>query len=230
MSDLAERLGIAKSTLHHVLAALTAGGWVERDPASLEVTLGLRAWEVGQAYVRAQTLSQRAQPFMDAVRDDLGETVRLAVLSAQDNVCIAKSQGTHPLVFDQRVGARLPAHATGLGKALLAGLTPSEVDVLYRDYAFEPFTEHTITDLDALQQELQLIRARGWASDDGEFILGVNCIALPVRSRDGDVVAALSVSVPSARFTEGHQARTHELLATAARSLSDRLGRDVDLS
>lgn len=229
MSELAAELAIPKSSLHHVLVALTGAGWLERDASTSELSLGLRAWEVGQAYGVAKTLSQRAQPFMDGVRDELGETVRLAVLSGTDNVLIAKSDGVHTLVFDQRVGARLPAHATGLGKALLSGLAPSEVDDLYTDYVFEPFTVNTLTSVAAISRELDVIRSRGWAEDDGEYILGIRCIAYPVLARDGRLIAALSVSVPTARFTSAHQDTTHHLLKNAATELGARLGGETDL-
>jgi len=137
MTEIASRLDLPKSTVHHILAALVEFGWVERDPESLRISLGLRAWEVGQAYDLAQSLSQRARSFMDQVRDETGETVRLAVRSGSDQVCMAKSVGPQTLVFDQRVGARLPCHATGLGKALLSGLEATEVETLY-PHGLEP--------------------------------------------------------------------------------------------
>jgi DNA-binding IclR family transcriptional regulator len=230
MSDIALRLGIAKSSLHHVLAALIESGWIERDEASKEVSLGLRTWEVGQAYEVAKTLSQRAQPFIDHVRDELNETVRVAVLSGLDNVCIGKSLGSHTLVFDQRVGARLPAHATGLGKALLSGFDDAEIARLYDGYVFEPFTEHTLVSVDDLTADLAAARRRGWTEDNGEFILGIRCIAVPVRSREGQVTAALSVSVPSPRFTEEHQTKTLRLLSEASEQLSIRIAGEVPLA
>ena len=230
MSDLASQLGIPKASLHHVLAALLDAGWIEREPIMKNITLGLRAWEVGHAYDVAQSLSQRAQPFMDAVRDELGETVRLAVLSGRDNVCLAKSEGRHTLVFDQRVGARLPAHATGLGKALLSGLSKDQVAELYANFAFEPFTEHTLTSIPSLEKALAVVRERGWAEDNGELILGIRCIALPVRSRSGQVLAALSTSVPSARFSEELREKVLQQLTTAAHSLSERIGEEVALT
>lgn len=230
MSDIAARLGIAKSSLHHVLGALIDVGWLERNETTKEVSLGIGVWEVGQAYEVAKTLSQRAQPFIDAVRDQLGETVRVALLSGTSNVCVAKASGERTLVFDQRVGARLPAHATGLGKALLSGLSDDEVRALYDGYLFEPFTEHTIMTVDDLVADLREARSRGFAEDRGEFILGIHCIAYPVTRRDGTTVAALSVSVPNARFDDEHRRRTLAALAGAADGLSQRLTAEVALA
>ncbi len=228
LTQIASELGLPKSSVHHVLSALLEFGWVERDE-NLRMTLGLRAWEVGQAYDLAQTLSQRARPFMDDVRDRLAETVRLAVLSGSDQVCIAKSPGPQALVFDQRVGARLPCHATGLGKALLLGLQDGEIDALYAD-GLEQFTEATLRDVAALKAELAAARAAGYAEDHGEYILGIRCVAVPVRSRDDQVVAALSVSGPLRRFDDEHTHAAAEALREAADQLSQRLGDETELS
>lgn len=229
LTELAGRLDLPKSSVHHVVSALVEMGWLERDPSSLRLTLGLRAWEVGQAYDLAQTLSQRARPFMDAVREGIGETVRLAVRSGSDQVCIAKSLGPHTLVFDQRVGARLPCHATGLGKALLTGLPDDAVAALYPG-GLEQFTETTLADVPALEAELAVARERGYAEDDGEYILGIRCVAVPVHSRTGEVVAALSVSGPTRRFDDAHVAVCRTALVEAATALGVRLGEETELS
>lgn len=224
LTEVATRLGLAKSSVHHILAALADAGWIERDGESMRVSLGLRAWEVGMAYDTAQTLSQRAKPYMDAVRDGTGETVRLAVRSGSDNVCMAKSPGVHRLVFDQRVGARLPCHSSGLGKALLTGLTDAQIAELYDGPDLEVFTETTISDVPSLQSAVAQARDRGWAEDNGEYILGIRCVAVPVGNRSGDVVAALSVSGTTSQLDDEQAARCRDLLIEAARDLSARLG------
>lgn len=224
LTEVATQLGLAKSSAHHILAALADAGWIERDPETMRVTLGLRAWEVGVAYDTAQTLTQRAMPFMDAVRDETGETVRLAVRSGTDHVCVAKSPGTHRLVFDQRVGARLPCHCSGLGKALLTGLTDEQIAELYGGPELEIYTETTIPDVASLQAAVGQARARGWAEDNGEYILGIRCVAVPVHNRVGDVVAALSVSGTTAQFSTAQARRCRDLLIEAANELSSRLG------
>ncbi|NEE04714.1 IclR family transcriptional regulator [Phytoactinopolyspora halotolerans] len=229
LTEVADALDLPKSSVHHILTALNEFGWVERDPDTLRVTLGLRAWEVGQAYDLAQSLSQRARTYMDQVRDKLSETVRLAVRSGSDQVCIAKTQGPHKLVFDQRVGARLPCHATGLGKALLTGLDDTEIDALY-PAGLERFTENTVADLPALKAELATAREAGYAEDYGEYILGIRCVAVPVRSRGDQVVAALSVSGPTRQFTDAHVHESIEALRAAAASLGLRLGDETELT
>jgi DNA-binding IclR family transcriptional regulator len=230
MTDMADELGLPKSSMHHLLAALEKRGWIERVPANREFVLGIRAWEVGRKYGTAQTLGQRAQAEMDRVRDDLEETVRLAVRSGRENVLIAKSQGKQPLVFDQPVGARLPAYATGLGKALLLGLSPAELDELYAGAEFEPFTENTNTSLKALRADLARSRARGWAEDAGEYMLGVRCVAVPVLAADGSVVAALSVSAPTVRLTDERLLVIKDALLDAATAINSRFGSTLSVT
>lgn len=229
LTTIASSLGLPKSSVHHVLGALIDRGWVERD-ADLRLSLGLRAWEVGQAYDHAQTLSQRARGFMDEVRDEIDETVRLAVLSGQGQVCIAKSPGSHTLVFDQRIGARLPAHATGLGKALLSGLDEAQLDALYPGGELEQFTETTMADLAALKADLARARELGYAEDHGEYILGIRCVAVPVLSRDEQIVAALSVSGPVHRFDDEHIHAALTALQDAAQKLQKRISDDISQS
>ncbi|WP_198664445.1 IclR family transcriptional regulator [Jiangella endophytica] len=223
LTDIAEKLQLPKSTAHNLLASLTRTGWLERDPRTREFSLGVRAWEIGHAYLTLKPLTQRAQPVMDSLRDLLGETVRLSVLVDQDNLCVAKSPGPHPLIFDQPVGARLPAHATGLGKALLSGLSAAEIHALYAEDALDVFTTSTVSTVDELQQQLDRVRSQGWAEDHGEYVPGIRCVAVPIRDDEEAVVGAMSVSFPVDRFdAEAEQARSS--LLQAAAEVSRRLG------
>jgi DNA-binding IclR family transcriptional regulator len=186
--------------------------------------LGIRAWQAGNAYLRAVDLAERARPHMERVRDGLGETVQLAVLDGRHNVYVAKVDGRQLLALASAVGRRLAAHATGVGKVLLADLPVAQRRELLSGHSLERFTEHTLTDLDRLEEQFALIRERGYSVDDEEYTLGVRCVAVPVRDHTGRAVAAMSVSVPTIRFD---QARADEALArltTAATDLSAALG------
>lgn len=225
LTDIAENLGIPKSSAHSVLGSLTRAGWLERDSRTREFSLGVRAWEIGHAYLTLKPLTQRAQPVMDALRDHLGQTIRLSVLVDRDNLCVAKSTGHYPLIFDQPVGARLPAHATGLGKALLGGLSPAQIRARYPVNVLDAYTSSTVRDLDALVAQVEIGRRRGWVEDHGEYVPGIWCVAVPVRDDRGAVVGAMSVSFPAERFeAESEQARS--ALQQAAVEVSRRLGAD----
>ena len=228
--EIADALGYPRSSLHGLLRTMSEGGWLELDPLTRRYLLGIRNWEAGNAYLRAIDLAERAHPHMQRVRDALDETVQLAVLDGRYNVYVAKVDGAQRLVLASEVGRRLQAHATGLGKVLLADLSPEELEARIGGRTLERFTPHTITDPDRLKEELEEVRARGYAVDREEYTLGVRCIAVPVRDHSGRVMAAMSVSVPTVRFDRGRQHTTLGLLQEASRSLSVALGHPREVS
>lgn len=223
MTDLAERLGLPKSSMHVLLGALGDVGWIERTP-DRRYHLGLAAWEVGQAYEPVLNLTRIAQPVLDRLRDSVHETSRLAVLDGLENVYVAKSDSGQPLALDTAIGSRLPAHVTGLGKALLAGLSDDDLHLRLRDVVLERYTPNTITDTDHLLAELRQVRARGWAEDNQEAVLGVRCLATPIRDHTNTVVASISLSVPTIRFRRREREHALAALQIAAEDLSQQLG------
>jgi DNA-binding IclR family transcriptional regulator len=221
---LEETLRYPRSSLHGLLHTLLTGGWLELDDPSRTYTLGIRAWEAGKAYLRATSLAQRAMPYLSRVRDAMDETVQLAILDGRYNVYVAKVDGTQRLVLASEVGRRLEAHATGLGKVLLAGLPVAEIDRRLAGVSLERFTPNTIADIRALKRELDRTRRRGYGLDNEEYTMGVRCIAVPVRDHTGQVVAAMSVSVPTVRFDARRRRQALPLVQKAARDLSLALG------
>jgi DNA-binding IclR family transcriptional regulator len=198
-SDIGRALGYPRSSLHGLLQTMTKRHWLELVDSERAYALGIRTWEVGHSYLRAIELADRAQPFMQRLRDQLDETIQLAMLDGRYNVYIGKVTGTQRLILASEVGRRLEAHATGIGKVLLAGLGDDELDRLFDGVTLERFTEHTVPDYEALKVELEAIRNRGYGTDDEEYTAGVRCVAAPVRDASGAVVAAMSVSVPTIR-------------------------------
>lgn len=219
--EIRSELGIAKSSLHNVLRTLELRGWIALDPEERVYRIGVRCWEAGQAFARGGfDLATECLPFLQTARRDLDETIQLSVLDGRENVYIAKVEAEHPLRLVSEVGSRLPAHATGLGKALFSGLADEQVLALLEGVDLEPFTEHTIVDRDELLRQLAEIRARGYAEDHGEYTPGVFCIAVPVRAHDGAVVAAISSSVPEVRVSPPVRERMIEVLSDQAERFS----------
>lgn len=223
-TEISEALAYPRSSLHNLLRTLVQSGWAELDPVNRRYTLGIRAWQAGNAYLRAVDLADRARPYMERIRDALDETVQLAVRDGRHNVYVAKADGSQMLMLASAVGRRLHAHATGVGKTLLADLTDDELHELLDGEPLERFTEQTITDLDELAKELAEIRDRGYGLDNEEYTLGVRCVAVPVRDHTGTVVAAMSVSVPTIRFDAQRVELARDLLSTASAELSTALG------
>jgi DNA-binding IclR family transcriptional regulator len=229
-AEFQEKLGYPKASLHGLLRTMAAARWLAFDPAAKRYALGVRIWEGGLAYDRMTPLQARALPLMRRVRDVTTETVQLAVLDDFDALYVAKVDGEHMLRLDSSVGLRLKAHATGVGKVLLAGLPGERLAAWIKDRVFERYTPNTITDASALLAELQAIRQAGHAIDREERTLGATCVAVGIRDHLGVCVAAMSVSAPAVRFGEGQRASALAHLSDAAEQLSASLGYGAAMS
>lgn len=226
LGDVTERLGYPKSSAFALLTTMAARGFLDHDPSSRRYRAGIRLWQAGQAFQTVPALEQVAVPFLEQLRDRLNETAQLAVLDGIENVYIAKVDSRQPLRLESRVGARLPAYATGIGKALLSGLSDGEICARFDGVEMVAYTEQTITGVDALLEAVAEVRRRGWATDASEYTPGVFCIAAPVSDRDG-VVAAISVSLPEVRQSASFVLEVSEAVQEQARALSRRLGATV---
>jgi DNA-binding IclR family transcriptional regulator len=222
-TEISEATGLPRASLHGLLRTLVAKRWLNLGD-DRRYSLGIRTWEAGTAYLRGTGLNVSARPRMERLRDALDETVQLAVLEDRDCVYIDKVQGGRVLVLASDVGRRLPAYATGVGKVLLAGLDDRVFEQLFAGAHLERFTEHTISTVAELRRELDRIRARGWATDEEEYSIGVRCVAVPIRDNRGDVIAAMSVSAPAIRFGTKQREAALRMLRDAAAEVSAELG------
>lgn len=222
-TGIAERLGYPRSSLHGLLRTLVSTGWAELDGAG-RYTLGIRTLEAGNAYARSLSLVDRARPLMARIAATIDETVQLAVLDGVHNVYVAKIDGGQALTLASEVGRRLPAHATGVGKVLLADLPRAELDRRLTGVRLARLTQNTITRRAELHAALNTIRQRGFGMDNEEYTSGVRCVAVPIRDHGGRTVAAMSVSVPAIRFDQKLRERAHVLLSDAAAQISAALG------
>jgi DNA-binding IclR family transcriptional regulator len=201
LGELTRALGIPKSSLHGILRTMVRRGWVEADETGTRFRLGLRAVQVGASYVDGDDAVVRFAGVLDGLAAAFGETVHLGRLSGNDVTYLAKRESVHPLRLYSAIGRRLPAHATALGKALLAQRGDAEVADLLA-WPLPALTPNTITERVALHAELATIRSRGWAADRQENSVGISCFAVALGPVD-----AISVSVPTARLTTDLEAR-----------------------
>jgi DNA-binding IclR family transcriptional regulator len=220
---LCAQLALPKSSAHALLATMRDMGFLHLDQRSRQYSLGPRLWEAGQAYIEKLDIATLADPYMRRVHDQLGETVQLAILDGIENVYVGKLDSDHALQLVSRLGSRLPAYTTGLGKTLLAGLTDAEVLRRLENVDMRQFTARTITDRQRLLAELARIRRRGYATDIGEYTDGVFCVAGPITAPTG-TVAAMSVSIPDVRVTAEVRRRAAAVVTAETAALSRQLG------
>ncbi|MDI5963787.1 IclR family transcriptional regulator [Streptomyces sp. SL13] len=204
LSEIHRELGYPKSSLFVLLHTLVARGWVETDRRGTGYFIGLHALLVGTSYLDRDPVIRAATRTLEQLRTEVNETCHLARLEGPDVVYLASRESAHHLRLTSRVGRRLPAHATALGKALLARRSDQEVLELLPE-TLVPLTAHTITDRDALLAELAETRARGYSAEQEQNTEGLGCFAVAL-DHGGPVVDAISCSVPLARLKEGDHA------------------------
>ncbi|GHA81749.1 IclR family transcriptional regulator [Streptomyces termitum] len=213
LAAVQEAVGYPKSSLYMLLRTLVELGWVETDATGTRYGIGVRALLVGTSYIDGDEVVAASRTTLDRLSDDTAETIHLARLDGTSVVYLATRQSRHHLRPFSRVGRRLPAHATALGKALLATHDNDRVRALL-PAALPAVTEHTITDRERLIEELAAVRERGYAVDREESTLGLRCfaVAIPYRTPSRD---ALSCSVPVARLTPAHEQLVKDALFDA---------------
>jgi len=200
LSELARRLGVSCPTLFRILATLGARGYVQKS-ADSRYRLTLKAWELGAKAVRRIRLRDVARPFMERLAAATSETVHLSVLQGDGIVIIDKLDSPHPVRVDTFVGLRAPAHCSATGKAILAYMPPEALaEILPQRLARH--TAATIADRTAFERELAEVRRAGWAKNREEWRPGVCAAAVPIHDSAGAVIASLSVTVPTPRFSQ----------------------------
>ena len=214
LAQLTRRSGLPKTTVHRLLAELESIGFVERHEGNFR--LGMRLFELGQLVPRQRTLGDAALPFMEDLREVTRQTVHLAVLDGIEVVYVHILRGPQQPAPPARVGGRMPAYCTGVGKALLAHADPEVLRAVLAG-GLPRRTPYTITSPEALERQLEEARRTGISHDHEESGLNYACTASPVTGADGRVVAALSVT---GRLPMLRTDRTAPAVHTAALALS----------
>jgi IclR family KDG regulon transcriptional repressor len=223
VSDLARRLGLHKNNAFRLLATLELTGYMQQTPETDLYHLGPRCLELGHAFARSHTLINEARPILEELAKTTGETAHLGVLRGDEVVHLDGVLPEQLVLTGLRVGERLPAHCTALGKVLLAD---GSCDLTGR--IFKRHTDSTLVDPAKLADELRAVAIQGYAPDLEEFAPGLRCVAALVRDGSARAIAAISLSGPSFRWTEealhGEGARA---ITAAATRLSQKLGSPV---
>jgi IclR family transcriptional regulator, KDG regulon repressor len=224
LSEVCTITGWPKSSSFGLLRTLHQRRFLDMPGSEGTYRLGPRIASLAAGYLGQLSIVREGTEVVRAVSRRCNETVHLAVLRGTDVLYVAKEEGGGQVRMVSSIGRTIPAHGTGVGKVLLAALDADEFDRLYPPGTLLPAsTPSTITDRERLMEELAAVRRQGFAFDAGESTAGVKCIAAPVLNIDGNTVAAMSVSVPSARFTEDRIPHLFRHLTEGARHLSARM-------
>ena len=224
VSETARLLGVGRSTAHRLLTTLRAHGFVVQDRGrAYRVGPALR--ELGAAITDSGAVRARFRPYMQALCDELGETVNLVSLRGAEAVFVDSVETRRPLRVAGREGVVLPAYAVSAGKALLAALPADVLHDLYADEALTPLTERTLRTRTALEDQLDTVRQRGYAVNVGESERGITAAACVIPGRAVGERLAIAVSAPSSRVHDDDDLlAVAQAVCASAESLARGLG------
>ena len=220
VTDIARRLGIAKSTAHRMLTVLTARGYTEQVAATGKYRLGIHVYELGQLAQARNALRHAALPVMRYISDTTGLTINLSVPDGADMVFVERLEKPGLEEHLEHVGRRMPAHVTSSGKVVAA--FNGEVDRCRREAGFPPRVSRTVRSETDWDRELDLARRHGYATSESESFNEVSTVAVPILNMRGTAIASLSLMGPTDRI-RAEIPRLAQLLRTESR----RIGRQL---
>jgi len=214
-TQIARRLRVRPGSLYPALSTLERFGYLERRPDK-RFRLGLKLLERGHTILQHLDVYEQAKPALRALANSLSADAHLAVPYQGQVLYLGREEASPSSVFPSIVGRLVPAHCTALGKVLMAYLSPGERRDFLAGQPLEKRTSKTIITLRRLEVELRKVVRRGYAVDHEELYEGLTCVAAPVRDHAGEVVTAISVSLPRSRMTAARTERVaHEVIRTA---------------
>jgi IclR family pca regulon transcriptional regulator len=197
LSDVARLTGLTRATARRLLLTFERLGYMRTDSRHFELTPSVL--DLGYAYLSSVQLPQVAQPFMEALSEQVHESVSASVLDGFEIVYVARVPTKRIMAISLSLGSRLPAASTSMGRVLLAGLCDDELDRFLATAPLVARTERTVVDREQLRAVIEDVRRQGWALVDEELEDGVRSVAAPVRDRAGRTVAAINVSTHAGR-------------------------------
>ncbi|HSO63040.1 MAG TPA: IclR family transcriptional regulator [Desulfobacterales bacterium] len=223
LSTLAEATGYPPATIHRILGVLVRRRYVRQDSATRKYMLSLKCLEISSRVKDNLEIIAAARPIMQKLMERAGETVNLVCFEDMEAVYIDQISNTKSLLrMFTRVGARVPLHSSGVGKAFLAARPPAEAVGYFRNAKKVRYTENSLVKEDEFLRDIEETRTRGYAVDREEFEDGVGCIAVVITQK-GEVAGAMSISGPSSRIFGAGTAQLAAEVVRSAAAVSQRL-------
>ncbi|MHB1654225.1 MAG: IclR family transcriptional regulator [Desulfitobacteriaceae bacterium] len=224
ITQIANEMGLAKSTVYGLAATLEKNHFLQQNTSTGSYSLGIGLFEMGELFSQRLDLRREAAPVMHELVDKYSETVQISILDGREVVYLDLIEGSNALKFSAGIGSRAYANCTATGKVMLADLPDEALDGMYSDEPLPIRTPRSIQSLVSLKEHLKLVREQGYSIDDEEFEVGVRAVSVGIRNHQGKVIAAISLGGPATRVTYEILPELISSLKEATNTISSRLG------
>lgn len=224
LSQIAAQMELAPSTVHRLLNSMREMGYVECDQNTGLWSVGLKAFTIGNTYLRKREFAVQARSYMKKLVGQVGETVNLAIMDDRNVVFIAQVECSHVMRMAVPIGTRGPLHASAVGKIMMSSMTNEEVRGILENIEFTKLTSKTHQGAANLIQELEKISLQNYAVDEEEQNIGMRCIAANIYNEYSEAVAAISVSGPTVRLVKGNIKNVSRLVIETAQEITSAIG------
>lgn len=225
LAELSDLLSVPQGSMHRILAVLEREQFITRSPTNRRYFLGPAARQLADVNAQQNALLVTPHPALRQVARESGETAFLTELVGDRAICVSLVESTHPLRMFVRIGQEMPLHAAASARTLLADLSDDEARRLLETRPLTPYTDGTVTDVEAILEHLTLVRARGYDVCDNELDRGVWAVSVPVQGSTGRVVASVTLAVPAHRVdAAADRERLRHVIARAAEQMAADLG------
>jgi IclR family KDG regulon transcriptional repressor len=224
VTEISEKLELTKSTVHGIIKTLEHRGYLEQNPMNQRYKLGIKLFELGNLVASNMNITKLAIANIHELVAELNETVHLVVLEGSHVIYVEKVEAQSALRMYSQLGKRAPMYCTGVGKAILAFMENQRIEQIISSTELTSFTPHTLVTEQAIKDDLQKIRQRGYALDDEEIELGLRCVAAPIFNHEGKVFASVSCAGPKIRISDEKLDVISQRVKHAALEISKKMG------
>ncbi len=220
LQGLVEETGLPKPTLHRMLQQLESEGILQREGDGRHYSTGVRLRRLAEALLLNSTMHGARHIILRHLVEEVGESCNITAFSGSEVMYLDRLESPAPLRFYLQSGSRVPAHCSATGKLFLAQMTPAQRRRLLAHTPLEKFTTNTITDFDALEREIEQVKANGYALDNEEFLPGLLCVGVLVPSAEKQASMGLALQAPIMRLTPQKALAFLPVLQRAAQALA----------
>ena len=222
LSEIAERVNLSRAAARRFLLTLENLGYVSLDGRNFQLTA--KVLDLGYGYLSSLSLPEIAQPHLEVLASRVHESASASVLDGTDIIYIARVPIRRIMSVKINIGTRMPAHATSMGRVLLAGLATPDLKAMISNLEIPKYTRNTITSKSVLLQEINKVKAQGWSINDQELEYGLRSIAVPILNKAEEIIASINISTTAqSNSLESMEAMFLPELKLTARKISDDL-------